>query len=130
MSRNIMIVDDDPSIQETVKIILDANGYPISIAKSGRECIDMLRGGFRGLLFMDVMMPEMDGWDTIAAIEKEDLLEGNIICMLTAVNDPGPKMESIIECVIEYVRKPFTSEELLETVREYLPYVEEVQGAT
>jgi len=125
-----MIVDDDPSIQETVKIILDANGYPISIAKSGRECIDMLRDGFRGLLFMDVMMPEMDGWDTIAAIEKEDLLEGNIICMLTAVNDPGPKMESIIECVIEYVRKPFTSEELLETVREYLPYVEEVQGAT
>lgn len=130
MPRNIMIVDDDPSIQETVKIILDANGYPISIAKSGRECIDMLRDGFRGLLFMDVMMPEMDGWDTIAAIEKEDLLEGNIICMLTAVNDPGPKMESIIECVIEYVRKPFTSEELLETVREYLPYVEEVQGAT
>ncbi|MFQ5964697.1 MAG: response regulator [Candidatus Scalinduaceae bacterium] len=124
MNKKVMIVDDDPSIRETVKIVLGAGGYSICAVESGMECLDKLRNGFRGLILMDIMMPEMDGWDTIAAIEDEGLHGGNVICMLTAVNAPGPKMEKLTECVIDYVRKPFTSEELLETVAEYIGYVQ------
>ncbi len=73
---------------------------------------------------MDIMMPEMDGWDTISAIENEGLHGENVICMLTAVHDPGPELEELTESVMDYVRKPFTSEELLETVAEYIEYVQ------
>jgi len=76
------------------------------------------------LILMDIMMPELDGWDTISAIEDEGLHGGNVICMLTALNDPGPKPEKLTEYVMDYVRKPFTSEELLETVAEYIEYVQ------
>jgi CheY-like chemotaxis protein len=120
----IMVVDDDPSIRSTVDIILRTKGYSICAVESGERCLDRLREGFRGLILMDIMMPKMDGWDKIAAIEDEGLHGGNVICMLTAVHDPGPKLEKLTEFVMDYVRKPFTSKELLETVAEYIEYVQ------
>ncbi len=124
MDKQVMVVDDDPSIRATVEIVLNTKGYSICVVESGRGCLDRLRKGFRGLILMDIMMPEMDGWDTISAIEDEGLHGGNVICMLTAVHDPGPKLEKLTESVMDYVRKPFTSEELLETVAEYIEYVQ------
>ena len=124
MDKQIMIVDDDPSIRSTVEIVLNTKGYSICVVESGRKCLDKLREGFRGLILMDIMMPKMDGWDTISAIENEGLHRGNVICMLTAVHDPGPKLEKLTEYVMDYVRKPFTSEELLETAAEYIEYVQ------
>jgi len=124
MDKQIMIVDDDPSIRSTVEIVLNTKGYSICVVESGEKCLDKLREGFRGLILMDIMMPEMDGWDTISAIEDEELHGGNVICMLTAVHDPGPKLEKLTEYVMDYVRKPFTAEELLATVAEYIAYVQ------
>ncbi len=124
MDKQIMIVDDDPSIRATVEIVLSDSGYSVCVAESGKEGLEKLRNGFRGLILMDIMMPEMDGWDTISAIENEGLHRGNVICMLTAVHDPGPELEKLTEYVMDYVRKPFTSEELLETVAEYFEYVQ------
>ncbi len=124
MDTQIMVVDDDPSIRATVEIVLNTKGHSTCIVESGKKCLDKLREGFRGLILMDVMMPEMDGWNTISAIESEGLHGGNVICMLTAVHDPGPKLEELTEYVMDYVRKPFTSEELLETVEEYIGYVQ------
>ncbi len=124
MDTQIMVVDDDPSIRATVEIVLNTKGHSTCIVESGKKCLDKLREGFRGLILMDVMMPEMDGWDTISAIETEGLHGGNVICMLTAVHDPGPKLEKLTEYVMNYVRNPFTSEEFLETVAEYIEYVQ------
>ncbi len=124
MDKQIMVVDDDPSIRSTVEIVLNTKGYSICVVESGKKCLDKLREGFNGLILMDIMMPEMNGWDTISAIEDEGLHGGNVICMLTAVHDPGPKLEELTESVMDYVRKPFTSEELLETVAEYIEYVQ------
>jgi CheY-like chemotaxis protein len=124
MDKQIMVVDDDPSIRSTVEIVLNTKGYSICVVESGKRCLEKLREGFRGLILMDIMMPEMDGWNTIAAIEDEGLHGGNVICMLTAVHDPGPELEKLTEYVMDYVRKPFTSEELLKIVAEYITYVQ------
>ncbi len=123
MAERILIVDDNPSILETVEIILETTGYSVSTASGGQQCLTELRNGFKGLILMDIMMPEMDGWDTIAAIVDEGLYEGNIICMLTAVHDPGPELESLKEYVLDYVRKPFTSQELLTAVEDSVGYL-------
>jgi len=124
MDKQIMVVDDDPYVRSTVEIVLHTKGYSICVVESGKRCLDKLREGFRGLILMDIMMPELDGWDTISAIEDEGLHGGNVICMLTALNDPGPKLEKLTEYVMDYVRKPFTYEELLDTVAEYIEYVQ------
>ncbi len=120
----IMVVDDDSAILETVKMILASAGLDARTCGSGQECLQALRQGFRGLILMDIMMPRLDGWDTVAAMREEGLWEGNIVCMMTAVQDPGPKLEQLKECVLDYVRKPFSPEELLFAVEASTAYLE------
>ena len=112
----ILIVDDDPMIQKTVEIMLEEMGYEIISANGGNECLDALHKGFRGLVLMDVMMPAMDGWKTIVQIAEQGLLQGNAICMLTAVLDPDEEMHNLAQYIWDYVRKPCQQEELIDVV--------------
>lgn len=118
----IMVVDDDPGILFTVEAVLQDAGYDVTCCSSGQHCLDTLQQGFRGLVLMDIMMPEMDGWDTIQQIVERQMLEGNIICMLTAVAAPGPKMEGLQEYVLDYVTKPFNAETLLNAVEDCMMF--------
>ena len=123
MHDRVMIVDDDAAILRTVKLLMADGGYDVRLAASGEQCLQMLREGFRGLVLMDIMMPGMDGWDTIDAIADQGLMDGNVICMLTALYDPGPKMQRLKKHVLDYIRKPFSREELLAAVEDSLLYV-------
>jgi DNA-binding response OmpR family regulator len=117
MDARVMIVDDNKLIRESVRILFEADGLELTVADGGRQCLKFLEDGFRGIILMDVMMPEMDGWDTIREIVDRDLYEGNIILMLTGKSEPDNKMEGIQEYVTDYVTKPFNGRELIGTVR-------------
>jgi CheY-like chemotaxis protein len=125
MDKNLLIVDDDETIVFTVKHIFESKGYNVSTALSGQECISVLKKGFKGVILMDVMMPVMDGWDTIRKIKESGLMEGNIISMLTAKDDPDEKMDPLKEYIIDYIRKPFNSEEIIKTVEQFFGYLNE-----
>ncbi len=89
MKPRILIVDDDESVLYTLSNILE-NGQLASLTvDSGEKCIKELEKGFKGLILMDIMMPDMDGWETIHQIVDKNLLENNLICMLTGKVDPG-----------------------------------------
>ncbi len=122
MTARILTVDDDPSIRTTVGMVLEEAGIEVEFASSGPEAIEKIQQGFRGLILLDIMMPEMDGWQTLDTIVQKGLYPGNVVCMLTAVLDPGPEMESLKEFVLDYVRKPFTPEELVAAVEDALSY--------
>ncbi len=119
METKVMIVDDNEYIRESVEILLQTEGIQIVSSASGNECLDQLETGFRGVLLMDIMMPIMDGWDTIRQIVKRGLYEGNIILMLTAKREPDEKMEGIQTYVTDYVTKPFNPMELLDMIKYY-----------
>lgn len=114
-----MLVDDEDMIRESVALFFESEGIKILTAASGNECLDYLEDGFRGVILMDVMMPEMNGWDTIRKIVENDLYDGNIIVMLTALNAPDNKMDGIQEYVTDYLTKPFNPDELMEILRYY-----------
>jgi CheY-like chemotaxis protein len=116
MTEQILVIDDDPSIRTTVELVMEETPYQLTFAENGRQGVDILRGGFRGLILLDIMMPGMDGWQTLQQILDEDLYAGNVVCMLTAVLDPGPELDHLKEYVLDYVRKPFTPDELIEAV--------------
>ena len=124
MSKKVMIVDDDPSILISVREVLELAGFDVLTVDSGSKCIEELKKGFKGVILMDVMMPGMDGWDTIQEIVNNNLLEGNIVAMLTAKDIPDEKMEEVKEYVIDYITKPFDIDELIATVDEYFDYIE------
>lgn len=120
VNAKIMIVDDEPLIREAVIELLDSAGIAVLAAASGDDCLNLLRDGFRGIILMDVMMPGKNGWQTLRAMERESLLSGNIIAMLTALDAPDEQMEGLQELVMDYITKPFESAEFLSTIRRYL----------
>jgi CheY-like chemotaxis protein len=126
-SARVMVVDDEESIRYTVHELLSLEGIETVLAASAVECLEYLRKGFRGVILMDVMMPEMNGWDTIREIQKYGLIEGNIISMLTAIDVPDEQMEGLQEIVVDYITKPFESVELISSVRKYIGYLEQVK---
>ena len=110
---SVMIVDDDKAILDSVSLILSRHGCSVFKAPSGRACIEELGRGFHGVILMDIMMPELSGWETIREIVAANLLRGNLICMLTARATPDPEAEGVEEAVFDYLPKPFDCEALL-----------------
>ena len=123
MKRSLLVVDDDEAILRTVKKIFETNGYNVQTAASGEAALEIMRQDFSGLVLMDIEMPGMDGWDTIEQIVREQLHEDVIICMLTGRESPGKKMEGLKEYVLDYIRKPFDAEKLLEVVDSYYSFL-------
>ncbi len=124
MGKNsVMIVDDEPSILIAVRVLLEPEGFEVLTVDSGAKCIEELKKGFKGVILMDIMMPRMDGWDTIKKLVDEGLVEGNVIAMLTAKDAPGQKMEGLQEYVIDYITKPFEPDELVTYIRQYLELI-------
>jgi len=119
MAKEVMVVDDDPSILFAVRELLEPEGFDIVAVSGGKECLEQMEKGFKGVILMDIMMPEMDGWQTVKEIVDRGYLPGNIISMFTARDIGDQKMESLAKYVTDYIQKPFDPGELILTVREY-----------
>ena len=126
MSNRIMIVDDNEYVRASVEIICESVELGLTCAASGPECLDQLESGFRGVILMDIMMPDMDGWDTIREIVKRGLYGGNIIVMLTGMGEPDSKMDGLQEYVSDYMTKPFGPDQLIESLQYYLTLLDAV----
>ena len=122
--HRIMIVDDDPMVRSSVKAVLESAGLGVVVADGGTACLEEMAKGFRGVILMDIDMPGMDGWDTIKELVERGQIEGNIVAMLTGMDKPGDKMDGLQEYVLDYITKPFDTEDLTETVQSYLAHLE------
>lgn len=128
MNNKIMVVDDNEYVRASVEIICQSVQLDLTSASCGQECLEQLEGGFRGVILMDIMMPEMDGWDTIREIVRRGLYNGNIIVMLTGMGEPDAKMDGVQEYVTDYMTKPFGPDQLIESLQYYLTLLSVVSG--
>ena len=122
MECKVLIVDDDPIIRRKTKEILDRHQISACAVESGLACIEKFQNGFRGLVLMDASMPELDGWDTVAKLVEDGYMDRAVICMLTGQSEPSSKMASLKEYVIDYILKPFSIQDLVSTVQNYVSY--------
>ncbi|PWR75313.1 two-component system response regulator [Methanospirillum stamsii] len=116
----LMVVDDDEDILFTVHSLFKKRPFPILLAHSGQECLDYLDNGFKGVILMDIMMPGMDGWDTIQNIVDKGQMQDLIISMFTAKDVPDTTLDHLKEYVFDYITKPFEPENLIALVDDYL----------
>jgi len=121
--QRVMVVDDDVFILEVMKELFKPEGIEVVAVESGDACIEELKKGFRGVVLMDIMMPRKDGWETIKEMIDLDLMEGNVVAMLTAKDVPDGELEYIKEHVIDYITKPFEADEIVAVVKGYLDYL-------
>jgi DNA-binding response OmpR family regulator len=119
--KRLMVVDDDPDILITIRRIFEKEGYEVFTVDSGIDCIKELERGFKGIILMDIMMPFMDGYDTIEEISKRGLAENVVISIITAKGIPDRNRISELESYIyKYFTKPFDVKELVSNVRQMI----------
>ena len=119
MNQKVMIVDDNEYVRAAVEFICQAEGLGLVSAASGQECLSHLESGFRGVILMDIMMPEMDGWETIREMVVRDLYPGILIVMLTGMGEPDSRMDGLQEYVTDYLTKPFGPDLLADGLKYY-----------
>ncbi len=118
MDKRIMIVDDDPDILIAIRKIFEVEGFEVFTVDSGMDCIRELERGFKGVILMDIMMPFMDGWDTIEEITRRGLNKNVVISIITANGSPDhEKMKGLESFIYDYIIKPFDIDQLISNVK-------------
>jgi DNA-binding response OmpR family regulator len=118
MTRNILIVDDDADVRISLKTFFEHEGHDVWTGKNGFECLELLEKGFTGILLIDLMMPQMDGWATIKHIVERGLEKNVDIIVITAVGTHRHhKMKGLEPYIYDYVPKPFDLKELVENIK-------------
>lgn len=116
----ILIADDDADIRQLVIYSLADEGHEVSVAKDGQETIDHFSAGPPDLLILDIMMPEMDGYDVLRALEEQESRGDTKILVLTAKGSEHDWKLGYDLGADRYMTKPFDPEELIGTVDELL----------
>jgi DNA-binding response OmpR family regulator len=119
MKKKLMIVDDDPDILITVRELFESEGFEVYTVPCGKDCIEELEHGFKGVILMDIMMPHMDGWTTIRQIISKGLEKGNVITMISAKDECDWKFDDLKQYIKNYITKPFDNKQLLQIVNSY-----------
>jgi two-component system alkaline phosphatase synthesis response regulator PhoP len=114
MPKKILIVDDEPQIVEICKDYLQAAGYETVTANNGTQALALARKEKPDLVVLDLMMPEMDGFDVCRAIRKESEVP---IIMLTAKVEETDKLIGLELGADDYITKPFSPRELVARTR-------------
>jgi eukaryotic-like serine/threonine-protein kinase len=120
MSARILIVDDTPTNIQMLMAILREQGYQLSAATNGRQAIDVIERVRPDLVLMDVVMPEMDGYDACRRIKASARWRDLPIIFLTAKTDTADIVRGFDVGAVDYVGKPFNSHELLARVSTHL----------
>ena len=117
MSKTILVADDKANIRNLVREYLEAEGFRVVIASNGREALFAARQEKPDLILLDIMMPEMTGYDFIRAYRKE---RETPIILLTARLEETDKVLGLELGADDYVTKPFGMKELVARIHAVL----------
>jgi len=118
--RVILAVDDDPDALDIVRTFLESRGYEVVTAIDGREALIKLEETRPALVLLDVMMPEIDGWEVARTIKNHAEFSHIRVVMLTARSDFTDKQEGLRAGADDYIVKPIRLDELAEKVERNL----------
>ncbi len=118
--EKILIVDDELHIVELLKYNLEANGYKVDFSLNGKEGLDKSIKNKPSLILLDIMLPEMDGFDVCKELKKNKETQGIPIIMLTAKGEEFDKILGLELGADDYITKPFSVRELLARIKAVL----------
>lgn len=116
-SGKIMIVDDDRNICELLRLYIEKEGFETAIANDGKAAVQMFDSVNPDLMLLDIMLPELDGWQVCREIRKISTIP---IIMLTAKDETFDKVLGLELGADDYMTKPFEGKELLARVKAVL----------
>ncbi|VVB91387.1 Chemotaxis protein CheY [uncultured archaeon] len=114
--KKVLIVDDEPDTLELVKLVLESGGFKTVLASSGKEALNELEASKPDLVLLDIMMPDMDGWEVFRKIKEKNSMMP--IAILTAKAQNFDRLLGLhVLKADDYITKPFGKNELISRVR-------------
>jgi DNA-binding response OmpR family regulator len=124
--KHILIVDDEINILVPLKFLLERNNYHVSLAQSGRDALDDIAASKPDLILLDIMLPDLDGYEIFNEIRKNSAWDDIKVICLTAKNRDVDIAKGMNLGFNAYVTKPFSNADLLARIRSLLG---ETQGS-
>ena len=115
----VMVIDDSKTIRRTAETLLNKAGYQVITATDGFEALAKVVDYQPDIIFMDIMMPRLDGYQTCALIKNNEAFRNTPIIMLSSKDGLFDRARGRIVGSDQYITKPFTKEELLGAIQEY-----------
>jgi twitching motility two-component system response regulator PilG len=116
----VMIVDDSVTIRRTAETLLKREGYDVVTAEDGFEALSKIVDNRPDIIFLDIMMPRLDGYQTCAVIKNNQDFGTTPVIMLSSKDSIFDRARGALVGSEQYVTKPFTREELLDAIHQHL----------
>jgi len=129
LAKKILVVDDEPDTLELIKLVLESGGFEAILANNGKEALAQMATLRPDLVLLDIMMPDMDGWDVFRKMKEKD--PGIPIAILTAKAQNIDKLLGLhVLKADDYITKPFGKNELISKVRKLTGLTDKKQITT
>src|SRR5512139_3851797 len=125
--RRILVVDDEERMVRFIRLNLEHDGFQVVEAFRGAQAIDRLRSGLPDLVLLDVMLPDLDGFEVLRMIREVSNVP---VIMLTAKGEEEDRIRGLELGADDYITKPFSPRELVSRVRAVLRRTETSSGGT
>lgn len=119
----VMVVDDMPDNVHLLEALLQEQGYYVLAFSSGRAALSALARVLPDIILLDIMMPEIDGFEVCRRIKEDDRLRGIPVIFISARSDPESKVEAFDMGGVDYVTRPLHEKEVLARVAAHLKLV-------
>jgi len=115
----VMIIDDSKTIRRTAENLLSKEGFQVIAAADGFEALSLIADNRPDLIFVDIMMPRLDGYQTCALIKNNREFKNTPVIMLSSKDSLFDRARGKVVGSDQYLTKPFTKEELLEAIENF-----------
>jgi CheY-like chemotaxis protein len=109
----ILVVDDDAGIRQLLRQMLEAEGYTVAEAGNGRAALQIMEEHVPGVILLDLMMPELDGFGVVSALHARDAWRGIPVVIITALDLTAEQRERLNGAVVRILEKGATGREAL-----------------
>jgi CheY-like chemotaxis protein len=113
----VLVVDDDEIIRQLISVNLELEGFEVTTAVDGQDCLDKVVEVDPAVITLDVMMPRMDGWEAAGRLRSDPRTAGVKVVLLSARAQEADLQRGDLIGVDAYLTKPFDPDELIATVR-------------
>ena len=119
--RRVVYIEDEQEMIDLVRIILSRKRYEVLGASGGREGLDLVKRTLPDAILLDLMMPDMDGWEVFQQLKADETTRAIPVIVVTAKAQNIDKVLGLhIAKVDDYIAKPFTPKELLDSLEKFL----------
>ena len=120
MGKRVLVVDDEPNIVMSLRFLMEREGLEVEVAPTGEAALQALERAPADLVLLDVMMPEIDGFEVCQRIRAHPAWAGTPIIMLTAKGREVEREKGRALGADDYITKPFSTRELVARVKQML----------